>query len=423
MRFRARGNLPRRVNTIAEISSCALSGGVDVLTGLDVLKRDDFKPLAGMRAGLVVNQASVDRQLRHAADIFADAKGVELKALFGPQHGIAGTTQDNMIEWEGSRDERLRVPVHSLYGAHRKPAAEMLDGLDALVIDLTDLGARFYTFVWTAKLCLEACAERGIKVVVLDRPNPLGGDVMEGTVLDTEFRSFVGLSPVPMRHGMTMGELLLMIREREIPHGDLTVIPAEGWRRGSFFDETGLPWVMPSPNMPTLDSAVVYPGFCLLEGTALSEGRGTTRPFEIFGAPYIDPHRLCDELRSCGLPGVHFRPLYFEPTFQKHAGTVCGGAQMHVTDRAAFRSVITAVAVLETIVRLYPDSFAWKEPPYEYETVKLPIDILAGGAALRAQIEGNAPLEEVEESWRDGLAAFGRARAEFLLYDREGAAR
>jgi uncharacterized protein YbbC (DUF1343 family) len=392
----------------------------DVLTGLDVLRRDGFGALEGLKVGLLVNQASVDRDLAHAADLFADAKNVKLHALFGPQHGITGTTQDNMIEWEGSMDPRLGVPVHSLYGAHRKPTEQMLEGIEALVIDLPDVGARYYTFVWTAKLCLEACADRGIGVFVLDRPNPVGGDAIEGTVLDPRYSSFVGLSPIAMRHGMTMGELLSMIRTREVPGAALTVIPLEGWRRGSYFDETGLPWVMPSPNLPILDSAIVYPGFCLLEGTNLSEGRGTTRPFEIFGAPFIDPYRLVEELRKEDLPGVHFRPVCFEPTFQKHAGSICQGAQMHVTDRRAFRPVLTAVALLKTVMRLYPDHFRWKEPPYEYEAVLLPFDILAGTDRLRRQIEEDRSLEEIRQSWSGELSGFDAIRREFLLYDGEG---
>ena len=387
-----------------------------VMTGLDVLMAEDAARLRGRRVGLLVHPASVDRRLRHAAPLLHGALGADLRALFGPQHGLRGETQDNMVEWSGFTDPTTGLPAHSLYGEHRKPTAAMLDGLDVLVVDLQDVGARYYTFVWTLLLCLEACAEQGVAVMVLDRPNPLGGGV-EGNVLDPAWRSFVGLAPIPMRHGLTMGELARWLRRWAALDVDLDVVPMRGWRRGQWFDETGLPWVLPSPNMPTLETAVVYPGGCLLEGTDLSEGRGTTRPFEILGAPFIDPDRLAAALTARDLPGVAFRPLWFQPTFQKHAGEVCGGVQVHVTDRQAFRSVLTYLALLSDIRRLWPDDFTWRRPPYEYEHEKLPIDILAGGVALREAVDAGADPREVAREWQDQADRWRRDAAESTLHD------
>ncbi|MDO9693849.1 MAG: DUF1343 domain-containing protein [Candidatus Latescibacteria bacterium] len=377
-----------------------------ILTGLDVLVERDFAPLRGRRVGLLCHPASVDGRLRHAAPLLRAAPGADLRCLFGPQHGLRGETQDNMVEWRGFADPATGLPAYSLYGEHRKPTAAMLADLDLLVIDLQDVGARYYTFIWTMLLCLEACSEQGKAVLVLDRPNPLG-DAREGNVLDPAFRSFVGLEPLPMRHGLTIGELARLFRRRRGLDVDLTVIGCRGLDPGAWFDETGLPWVLPSPNMPTLDTAAVYPGMCLLEGTELSEGRGTTRPFEIFGAPWLVPERLADRLADDDLPGVRLRPLHFEPTFQKHHGRLCGGLQLHVTDRRAFRPVLTAVAVLCAARALWPDDFRWKEPPYEYETVKPPIDILAGGRGLREGVDAGAAPRDLVGGWDAELRRFG----------------
>ena len=377
-----------------------------ILTGLDVLVEHDFAPLRGRRVGLLCHPASVDGRLRHAATLLRAAPGADLRCLFGPQHGLRGETQDNMVEWRGFADPATGLPAYSLYGEHRKPTAAMLADLDLLVIDLQDVGARYYTFIWTMLLCLEACAEQGKAVLVLDRPNPLG-DAREGNVLDPDYRSFVGLEPLPMRHGLTIGELARLFRRRRGLDVDLTVIGCRGLDPGAWFDETGLPWVLPSPNMPTLDTAAVYPGMCLLEGTELSEGRGTTRPFEIFGAPWLVPEQLADRLAGDDLPGVRLRPLHFEPTFQKHQGRLCGGLQLHVTDRRAFRPVLTAVAVLCAARALWPDDFRWKEPPYEYETVKPPIDILAGGRGLREGVDAGAAARDLVGGWDAELRRFG----------------
>jgi len=381
------------------------------MTGLERLSADRWSLLSGQRVGLVVHPASVDGALRHARDLMAAAGAatVDLRALFGPQHGILGQTQDNMIEWRGFTDPELGVPVHSLYGEHRRPTAEMLDGLDTLVIDLQDVGARYYTFIWTMLLCLEACAAAGKRVVVLDRPNPLGGVGVEGNVLDPRYRSFVGLAPVPMRHGLTIGELAGFFAAWSGLDLDLQVVWMDGWRRDLDFDATGLPWVLPSPNMPTLDTAFVYPGGCLLEGTNLSEGRGTTRPFEIFGAPFVDGRKLAAVLGAWNLPGCRFRPLNFEPTFHKFAGQVCGGVQVHVTDRAVFESVTTYTAAIAAIAGLWPEGFAWKQPPYEYEAEKLPIDILAGGTLWREHLEGGLSPWQMKAHWLEELRAFADA--------------
>ncbi len=377
------------------------------MTGLDRLQAGGWDRLRGQRVGLLVHPASVDANLRHARDQVAAARGaVDLRALFGPQHGILGQTQDNMIEWSGFRDPDLDVPVHSLYGEHRKPTPAMLADIDTLVVDLQDVGARYYTFIWTLLLCLEACAECGRRVVVLDRPNPLGGLAVEGNVLDPEYRSFVGLAPIPMRHGLTIGELAGFFRAWRGLDVELDVVWMDGWRRAMDFEATGLPWVLPSPNMPTVETAFVYPGGCLLEGTNLSEGRGTTRPFEILGAPFVDGRRLAAVLQAWNLPGCRLRPLSFEPTFHKFAGQVCGGIQVHVTDRRLFEPVVTYTAALAAVAGLWPQHFAWKRPPYEYEPEKLPIDILAGGARWREQLEAGLSPWQMKAGWLEELRAF-----------------
>jgi uncharacterized protein YbbC (DUF1343 family) len=391
---------------------------VKVLTGLDLIEKKWPRQLKGARIGLLVNPASVNRRLIHAIDIALSSKRFKLTSLFGPQHGIWANTQDNMIEWKGFIDKKTGLPVYSLYGDTRKPLPEMLRDIDALVIDLQDIGSRYYTFIWTMSLAMEACSEIGKTVVVLDRPNPINGIDIEGPVVEEGSFSFVGLKPLPVRHGMTIGEISLYLKDRFYPSLDLEIIKMEGWKRRLWFNETGLPWVMPSPNMPTLDTATVYPGMCLLEGTNLSEGRGTTRPFEIFGAPFIEPERLVSRLKELKLRGVFFRPLYFEPTFHKYRSQLLGGAQIHVTDRRSFKPFLTGVAILKTVKELYPEEFQWRRPPYEYETEKLPIDILSGSTMLRQFIEEARTLEEMEDWWRRSALQFNRnIRKRYLLYE------
>lgn len=375
------------------------------------LARFEDRPL-----GLILHPASVTSELRFAADALLDA-GVRLEALFGPQHGARGEKQDNMIESEHYSDPITGLPVHSLYSEVRKPTQEMLSGLDGLLFDLQDVGVRVYTFVWTMALAMEACAEAGIPFVVLDRPNPVGGEVREGSVLRAGFESFVGLHPIPLRHGLTAGELALWLNVERGIGCELEVIPCAGWRRSMHWTETGLPWVMPSPNLPTADSCDVYPGMVLVEGTNVSEGRGTTRPFELFGAPYLDPYALARAVDGELGPGVALRPCWFEPTFQKHAGVVCGGGQLHVTDRRRVRSVHSAVALLRAIRAQAPDDFAWRPPPYEYEETLEPIDILWGHAGLRDGVDSGASVDEILADVEAEISAFEASVQPYLLYD------
>lgn len=391
-------------------------GKKQVLTGLDRVERLWPKSLRDARVGLVAHPASVNRMFVNAVDVLRHSRKFRLTTLFGPQHGILGHTQDNMVEWEGTRDPYTNLQVHSLYGRTRKPTNAMLAEVDVLVIDLQDVGARYYTFIWTLDLCMQACRELGKTIVVLDRPNPITGSIIEGPVLKAEFASFVGMKPLPIRHGMTIAEVGHYLEDRFHPSIHYRVIPLAGWKRRMWYGETGLPWVLPSPNMPTLETAAVYPGMCLLEGTNLSEGRGTTRPFEIFGAPYIHPETLVEVLREYRLPGVFFRPLWFEPTFQKHAKVLCGGCQIHVTDRDKFKPFLTGVAILKAVHNTWPKQFAWNQPPYEYEEVNLPIDILAGSDRLRKDIETWKGLKEMEQWWKDELITFEKTRKKYLLY-------
>jgi uncharacterized protein YbbC (DUF1343 family) len=385
-----------------------------VRLGVDVLL--DSRRLRGARAGVVANHASVDGRYRHVVDRVAKADGVTLAAIFGPQHGFRSDVQDNMIETAHAQDASRRVPVYSLYSETREPTAAMLAGLDVLVIDLQDIGARIYTYIYTMANCLRACKRHGVHVIVCDRPNPIGGEDVEGALLRPGFESFVGQFPIPMRHGMTIGELARLFNEEFGIGASLEVVKMEGWSRRSYWDATGLPWVMPSPNIPTLDSAIVYPGTVLFEGTMLSEGRGTTRPFELVGAPWIDAERFTDAMNALGLPGIICRPAVFEPTFQKHAKQPCGGCQVHVLDRTAFRPVLTGVALIDLFRRSNPAKYAWRQPPYEYEHDKMPFDILAGSDDLRRQIESETPLAEIAESWRDDERAFEKLQKPYLLY-------
>jgi uncharacterized protein YbbC (DUF1343 family) len=372
--------------------------------------------LHGKRIGVVCNPASVDHGFAHITDRLAAHPGAELAAIFGPQHGFHSDVQENMIETAHGVDERRRIPVYSLYSETRGPTAAMLAGLDLLVIDLQDVGTRIYTYIYTMANCLTAARRHGVKVIVCDRPNPIGGLDVEGPMLVRGNESFVGQYPIPMRHGMTIGELARMFNEHFGIGADLEIAPLEGWRREMYHDTAKAPWVMPSPNLPTLDTAIVYPGTVLFEGTSVSDGRGTTRPFELIGAPRAQTHQVADQLNRRRLPGVHFRPAVFEPTFHKHAGTACGGCQIHVLERRTFRPVLTGVALLAAF-RALDSGFRWRDPPYEYEHEKLPIDILAGSPQLREQLESGAEPEAIARSWDAGVAEFRKLRDRFLLYD------
>lgn len=387
-----------------------------VQTGLARLVSEGHPALAGKRLGLICNATSVDAELRHAIDLLSKAH--RLVALFGPEHGVRGDAQD-MIGVESTIDRVTGLPVHSLYGRTAEslaPTPAMLEELDVVIFDIQDIGSRYYTFVWTMVLAMRACAKAGKRFVVLDRPNPIGGAHIEGSGIESGFESFVGLVSCPNRHGMTAGEIARWRHDVERLDLDLTVVAMRGWQRDMEFAHTGLPWVLPSPNMPTVDTALVYPGMCLVEGTELSEGRGTTRPFEIVGAPHLDGQRLGAQLASMQLPGVRFRPLTFTPQFHKHAGTACGGIQLHVTDAAAFRPYRTGVAVVKAARDQEPARFAWRSKAYEFVDAIPAIDLLAGTAAIRVGIDGGAALDDLARAWPRDEAAFRQARSGYLLY-------
>src|SRR5882724_3569561 len=390
-------------------------GQQTVVLGLEKLLQGDTS-LRGARLGLVCNQASVDHNYQHVADLFHAEPAIDLRALFGPQHGIRGDVQDNMIETEHGIDRKTGLPVHSLYSETREPTEAMLRDIDAMVFDMQDVGCRIYTFVYTLANCMRAAKEFGKRVVVCDRPNPISGSAVAGNVLEPEYASFVGQFPIPTRHGMTVAELARMFNGHFGIGCDLEVIPMDGWLRERWHDETDAPWVLPSPNMPTLNSATVFPGTVHFEGTQVSEGRGTTLPFELIGAPYIDPDAYADGLNELGLPGVFFRSCVFQPTFQKHAGVSCGGVQIHVIDRESFEPVIAGVAMVKLAHDMYPKEFRWKEPPYEYVFDKNPFDVISGTNGIREKIERGTGLQAIENSWKAHLAEFQSTREEYLLY-------
>jgi uncharacterized protein YbbC (DUF1343 family) len=372
--------------------------------------------LDGRRVGVVCNPASVDAELRHVSDRLAAHPRAQLAAIFGPQHGFRSDVQDNMIETRHGMDELRRVPVYSLYSETREPTPEMLRDLDVLVIDLQDVGVRIYTYIYTMANCLKAARKHDLKVIVCDRPNPIGGVQMEGPVLVPGHESFVGMYPIPMRHGMTIGELARLFNEHFGIGADLDIVAMEGWRRDMYFDATGRTWIMSSPNIPTFETTLVYPGAVLFEGTNVSEARGTTRPFELIGAPWIIAERFADQMNRRELPGVFFRPVLFEPTFHKHAKQTCAGCQIHVLDRRTFRPVESAIALLEAFRNEGSGQFKWKDPPYEYEFERNPFDVLAGSPTLREQIEAGTPAHEIARTWERPAADFATLRTSFLLY-------
>jgi len=384
--------------------------------GLEKLLEEQLDLLSEARIGLICNQASVDHGFRHAADLLHEHKRVQLRALFGPQHGIRGDVQDNMIETEHTVDPETGLPIHSLYSETREPTEEMLKDLDVLVFDMQDVGCRIYTFAYTMANCMAAARKFGKKVIVCDRPNPINGLQVAGNVLEPEQASFVGLFAIPTRHGMTIGELAQMFNEHFEIGCDLDVVTMDGWNRSHWLDETDAPWVMPSPNIPTLDSATVFPGTVHFEGTQLSEGRGTTRPFELIGAPYVNPEEYSRTLNGMNLPGVFFRSCIFRPTFQKHAGVSCGGVQIHVTDRNEFEPVGTGIAMVKAAYDLNRSEFRWKEPPYEYVYDRNPFDVIAGTSSIRQAFEQGSTNAEIQKSWVGPLNNFLKVRERFLLY-------
>jgi len=387
----------------------------DFKLGCEVLLTAPPSWLRSARLGLLCNQASVSTSLRHVRELIVEAGG-RLTCLFSPQHGFFSEKQANMIESVDSRDHLLRIPVLSLYAENREPSREALENIDVLLIDLQDVGTRVYTYTTTMGLCLEAAARAGTRVVVLDRPNPIGGTEIEGGILDQEFRSFVGRYRVPMRHGLTMAEFARFVVSEMNIGCELEVIAMQGWNRRWFFDALGLHWVFPSPNMPTWETALLYPGMVLLEGTNISEGRGTTMPFQLFGAPWLDQRRILEHLQGSGLEGVSFRPLVFEPAFDKFKGEQCFGFQAHIVDRERFRPYKTGVALLRAFCGVHPREFRWLDPPYEYEREKLPIDILIGSGTERRRIEQGENLETLASEWARDEGEFRLRRAPSLLY-------
>lgn len=401
----------------ANVARMALTPTAAFRPGLEVVLAAPPPLLArGARFGLLMNQASVDREFRLAHELLHARFPGQLAALFSPQHGLFAEQQDNMVESGHGRDPLTGAPTFSLYSETRRPRREWLAGLDAFVIDLQDVGCRVYTFIWTVSHCLEACAEAGVPVVVLDRPNPLGGEIVEGAWLDPRFASFVGRAAMPMRHDLTMGELALWVNAALSIGARIEVVRCDGLTRAMRWRDLGRPWVPTSPNLPRREGVDVYPGQVLLEGTSLSEGRGTTTPFELWGAPAIDPWQLRADLAEFALPGVAFRPIRFEPTFHKFRGESCGGLFLHVTDDRAFQPYRTTIALLAAVKRRWPVALQWKPPPYEYEREKQPIDCISGGTALRTAIDagellgvdGQARLEKLCDGesarWRDASA-------------------
>ncbi|MEM7473367.1 MAG: DUF1343 domain-containing protein [Planctomycetota bacterium] len=390
--------------------------------GIDRLLQDFPNKLQGKKFGVLAHQASVTSDLHYSFDVLNAAYPGQLKALFSPQHGIWGEQQANMIETGDSLDQGRNIPVYSLYGDVRWPTEEMLAGLDCLLVDLQDAGTRVYTYLWTLSYCLEVCGKQGVEVLVLDRPNPLGGQITEGPILQKDFRSFVGRYEIPMRHGLTIGEFAAWANSAQDLGVSLDIVTTSGWSREMLWRDTGLHWIPPSPNMPTPTTALLYPGMVLLEGTNLSEGRGTTRPFEVFGAPFIEPELLAAELAKLNLPGVKILPTRFEPTFDKWKNQSCGGVAFYVSDPAALRSYELTVAALLTVKQLWPNEFRWLPPPYEYETKKMPIDILSGSEQLKTSFEASEIKAEddnltINSHLSPPQTNFLAEVSEFLLYE------
>ncbi len=387
-----------------------------VKLGLEKVLDDHSRLLKNIRVGLICNQASVNHSFQHSADLFYVNSEINLVALFGPQHGIRGDVQDNMIETSHTVDKLTGLPIYSLYSETRQPTEEMLSGLDALVFDLQDVGCRVYTFIYTMANAMKACAAFGKKMFVLDRPNPIGGLAVEGNTLERGHESFVGQYPIPMRHGLTAGEIAQLFNREFGINCELEIVTMDNWNREDFYDETDAPWVMPSPNIPTVDTTTVFPATVYFEGTEVSEGRGTTRPFEIVGAPYIDADEYVQALAALQLPGVIFRPINFLPTFQKHAEQTCGGVFSHVTDRINFEPVFTGLAMVKTIFDMYPADFKWKIGEYEYAFNRNPFDVIAGTTKIREMFERKVELSEIKLFWQSDVNEFNLMREKYLLY-------
>jgi uncharacterized protein YbbC (DUF1343 family) len=388
-----------------------------VITGLEIILENLPSSIKGKRVGILCHAPSITSDFEHITDVFYWRNDFKLSAIFGPQHGIHGQTQDNMIEWKTQRHPLYDIPLFSLYGEHRKPTPEMLENLDIFLIDLQDVGARLYTYIWTVKLCMEACTEAGIPVWILDRPNPIGLLPFDGPVLKKEFFTFVGGASIPLCHRMTIGEMALWIKEKDYPDCDLNVVWMKNWKRSSLYSDTGLSWVIPSPNMPTLNSAIVYPGTVLIEALNLSEGRGTTIPFELFGAPYIDSEKLKKNLDSRKIEGCAFRIHDFIPTFNKFCGELCNGIQIHITDIKLFKPVGTALEIFDAIIETTkPGSLEFKIPPYEYEYKLMPFDILSGDSGMRETLTGRKSIRIEKERWLHEIEEFRNEFQKIAVY-------
>jgi len=377
--------------------------------GLTVLLEYRLDLIEGRNIGLITNSTGVNESLQDNISLLVDNPKAKLKAIFSPEHGLWGSVQD-AISIPFAQYDQIKIPIYSLYGKTTKPTSEMLDGIDALIFDIQDVGVRFYTYISTMAMAMQACAENGVDFIVLDRPNPVNGNILEGNVLDPDFSSFVGYLPILLRHGMTVGELVRLFNEHFQIGVKLSIVAMEGWKRDMWFEDTGLAWIMPSPNMPTLDTATVYPGMCLFEGTNVSEGRGTTKPFEIIGAPWIDAHKLADSLNNLSLSGTKFRPVYFIPTFSKYKDQRCGGVQVHVIDRDKFTPVKIALNIIETIMRKYPDNFQWigNNRPF--------FDLLMGTDKVRNDLSKGRSVDDIILSWKDETSDFANIRSKYLLY-------
>ena len=389
-----------------------------VTTGLENFLENPPASLSGQRIGLLCNEASVDRRFRHASRLIDERFPNQLRALFAPQHGFFSEKQDNMVESDDMIHPELNIPVHSLYGRFRRPQKKMFDDIDVLVVDLQDVGTRVYTFVYTMSYCLEAARSFAKRVIVCDRPNPLGGAILEGGCLHPDWASFVGRYPIPMRHGLTIGELANLFNEEFDIGCDLDVVPMKHWRRNQFYEDTDLPWVPPSPNLPTPTSALVYPGQVIWEGTNISEGRGTTRPFEMFGAPFVEPTKLRAHMDDAVFSGTVLRPTLFEPTAHKWAGKACKGFHIHVTDPHTYRPYTASLAVLQGIIKLYPEQFEWKPPPYEYENHRMPIDLIIGDGRVRKRIAALESLEALAKEWQPAIDRFQVVSRKHYLYEK-----
>lgn len=388
----------------------------NVTLGLENLINEFPERLKGKRLGLLSNPASVDRRFVHASKLIHHYFPGQLKALFSPQHGFYAEKQDNMIESGHMIDPQLKIPIYSLYSETRVPTQTMFDPIDVLLVDIQDVGTRVYTFIYTVSYCMEIAARLNKQVVILDRPNPIGGTQVEGNILSEEFSSFVGRFPVPMRHGLTIGEISQFFNREYNLGCDLTVIPMIGWKRHMYWPDTDLPWIAPSPNLPTPQSCLVYPGQVIFEGTNISEGRGTTLPFEQFGAPFIDSIKIKSNADGV-IKGACLRPVSFEPTSGKWQGRTCKGFQIHVTSKQVFKPYFTSLTLLQLIIRYHEKEFEFKQPPYEYEHVKMPIDLILGSKTLREKLTNSADLNQLSVQWSDELKSFKSLSEKYYLYD------